>query len=510
MYQLFLGNMTFTVLLAVTAIVVGRILGPADYGLYSVALIVPPFLFTAIRLGLDSAATRYAAKLRSEGKDPEAVSFVHAATVFGTLIAAGATLGFVGLSGWIANTVVDRPQLGGVAIPIAMVSVIGQAAYSITDYGITGLGKFDRSALLQAAQGVTKLVASVGLVLLGYGVAGAVLGYTASFAVSGSIGFAYVAWLAKGRWPRGMRGVVGTGVRYAFPIYVSTLVSGFVTPVLYTAMALSVSNAQIGGYAEASTFNNLMGLLTYPITTALFPLFSSSVLDQGNIRRTYQKAVRYTALFVTPVAAFIMAYSGPLMVALYGGAYAFASTYLALFAVISLLAGVGSLAWNSLLNGTGRTRDALWTTAVGSVVSVASGGALIGVLGASGAIVGLIAGGSASLVVGAWMVRRDIGTGPQVGKVWKFYLASGLAAGLSLPAQWLIVIPAAALVTGAALFVLVFIPLLAAFSALDRGDTDELGGFLRFSGLASRAFELAVRYYEWSLAALHGRGTPSD
>ncbi|HUK80041.1 MAG TPA: oligosaccharide flippase family protein, partial [Nitrososphaerales archaeon] len=98
MYHLFLGNTAFTLLLAVTAIVVGRILGPGGYGLYTVALIVPSFLFTAVRLGLDSAATRYAAWLRSEGKEQEAVSFVYATMFFGVVIATATSLVFVGLS----------------------------------------------------------------------------------------------------------------------------------------------------------------------------------------------------------------------------------------------------------------------------------------------------------------------------------------------------------------------------------------------------------------------------
>lgn len=508
MYQLFLGNMTFTLLLAVTAIVVGRILGPSGYGLYTIALIVPPFLFTAVRLGLDSAATRFAARLSSEGKREEAVSFVHAATVFGTVVAAAATLCFVGLSGWLASSVVARPQLGPVIIPIALASVIGQAAFNISDLGLTGLGKFDRSAALQALQGGTKLVASIGLVLLGFGVAGAVAGYTVSFVLSGAAGLAYVAWLAKGKLPKGMKGVIGTSMRFALPIYASTLVSGFVTPVLYTIMALTVSNSQIGGYAEAGTFNSLMGLLSYPITTALFPLFSRSAFEEGSLRRTYAKAVRYTALFVTPVAAFIIAYSAPLMVTFYGSAYAFASSYLALFAVTSLLAGVGSLAWNALLNGIGRTRDALWTTALGSVVSVAVGGTLIGGMGAPGAIVGLVSGGGVSVAVGTWMVRRDLGEWPRVGGVWKFYLAAGVAAGLSYPVSWLIPVHWVALVLGAVVFVLLFVPLMAMLSALDRGDVKELEGFLGFSPLVLRVFGAGVRYYDLAHAALRGRGTP--
>ncbi|MDE1858185.1 MAG: oligosaccharide flippase family protein [Thaumarchaeota archaeon] len=509
MYHLFLGNLAFTLLLAVTAIIVGRVLGPSGYGLYTVALIVPPFLFTAVRLGLDSAATRFAARLSSEGKGAEAVSFVHAMAVFGTVVAAAAAVGFLGLSGWIANTVVDRPELGGVVIPIALVSVLGQAAYNITDLGMTGLGRFGRSALLQALQGAVKLGASVGLVLLGYGVAGAVAGYTASFVVSGGIGLGYVAWLARGKLPVGAMAAVGMGVRYAFPICVAALVSGFVTPALYTVMALTGSNTQIGGYAEAGMFNSLMALLTYPITTTLFPLFSANTLDRGSLGRTYQKAVAYTALLVTPVAAFVMVFAGPLMVTIFGGAFAFASPYLALFAATNLLAGAGSLAWSALLNGVGRTRDALWTSALGSAVSVATGAVLVGAVGAPGAIVGLTAGGAVSLGVSTRMVGRELGVWPRGGRLWRFYAASGASAALSWPASWLVPVPALALGCGAVLFVLLLIPLLALLSALDGAEVRELRGFLGFSPAILRAFGVAVRYYEASSRAFRrGRAQP--
>ena len=77
MYQLFLGNTTYTLLLAVTAIVVGRILGPDRYGLYTVALIVPTFLFMAVRLGFDSSFVR--ARMHGRGRQPRllALSLAH-------------------------------------------------------------------------------------------------------------------------------------------------------------------------------------------------------------------------------------------------------------------------------------------------------------------------------------------------------------------------------------------------------------------------------------------------
>ena len=501
-YHLFVGNTIYTLLIAVTAIVVGRILGPPNYGLYTVALIVPPFLFTAVRLGLDSAATRFAARLRSEGKEQEAVSFVYATTIVGVVIATVSSLVFVGLSGWIANSVVDRPELGAV-IPIAMISVLGQAAFYITDLGMTGLGRFDLAALIQALQGVAKLAVSVVLVEAGFGVAGAVGGYTGSFVLSGCLGVAYIAWLARGRLPHGIWADFKVGVRYGFPIYLSTLAGGFVAPVITTVLALTVSNTQIGGYSAASTFNALIALFTYPISTALFPLFSKRVDDLRTLSDPYQTSVRYTAILVVPVTSFIIAFSSPLLVTVYGRAYAFGAPFLGWFAATSLLAGLGSLAWGPLLNGIGRTRDALWTTALGSLVSVGGGVGLIEVLGVTGAIIGTLIGGAVSLAVGTWLVARRLDAKLRLPRVWKFYATSGLAAGLSWPLSWLIHTPELSLGTGAVVFLILFVPILAIFSALSEEDLNELRGFMGFSKFVSRPLEAAISYYQASLRLFH-------
>jgi stage V sporulation protein B len=502
MYDLFLGNISYTILLAVTAIVVGRILGPAMYGLYTVALIAPSFLFTVVGLGLDSTATRFAARLRSEGKQEEAVSFVYVMSIFGVVIATASSLIFIGLSGWIATDFFNRPELGAVIIPIAMLSVVGQAAFSITDLGMTGLGRFDRAALVQALQGAMKLVVSVGLVLLGFGVAGAVAGYTASLIVTGVLGVAYIAWLARRRLPRGMKSDIKVGMKYGFPIYLSLLASGFAVPAINTALALTVSNTQIGGNSAASTFTTLIGFFTYPISTSLFPLFSQKVEDLSLLGKPYQTSLRYTALLVTPVTTFMIAFSGPLIVTFWGEAYGFGTTYVALYALTGLLAGVGSLAWYSLLNGIGRTGDNLVTTALGSAVSVVSSVALIRVAGVSGAISGQVVGGVVTLAIGTWMVKRRLHTGLGLIRVWKFYVASGLAALLSWPLSWLIYTPELAVAAGALAFVLLFIPLLALFRALDEADIEALRRYLEFSAVISKPLEALIWYYKLALSAL--------
>jgi O-antigen/teichoic acid export membrane protein len=286
-------------------------------------------------------------------------------------------------------------------------------------------------------------------------------------------------------------------VSYGWPVYLSTLASGFVAPAINTVLALTVSNSQIGGYALATTFSTLITLFTYPISTALFPLFSRRIDDHRSLGSTYRTAVWFTGLLVVPVASFVIAFSSPLMVTFYGRAYAFGSGYLALLGSIYLLAGIGSLAWSSLLNGIGHTRDVLMTTAVGSVVSVAGAIVLIQSMGVTGAIVGLVIGNVVMVALGTWMVRRRLETGLGLASTWKFYLAAALASGVCYPLSWLIRTPELSLVAGAAAYLILFIPFLALLKTMTKDTLGALRGYLGFSPIVSRPLDLAMRYYEF-------------
>ena len=496
MYHLFLGNTTFTLIIALTAIIVGRILGPDGYGLYTVALILPPFIFNAVRLGLDTAATRYAARLESEGRGREANQFVLAMVIVEVGVAMLATLVFLGLSGVLASTVLNRPGIAGSILPMAMLSVVGQAAYTVTTSGLVGLGMYGRAALFQVAQGVAKLVVSVGLVLLGYGVLGAVAGYTIAFIVSGVLGIILVIGISGAAIPKGLKADVSMGLRYGWPVYISILASGFVAPAINTALALTVPNSQIGGYSAANTFLSLIALFTYPISTALFPLFSRRMDDNAAMGGLYRTSVWFTGLLVVPVTSFIIPFSSPLIVTFYGRAYSFGAEYLALLAAISLLAGVGSLAWSAVLNGIGHTRDVLATTALGSVVSVALAVLLIPTVGVPGAIEGQIMGNVVMLAIGTLMVRRRMGVGLGLSSVWKVYVSAILTAIVCYPLSWLIRTPEVSLVAGAVAYIVVFVPVLALLRTLDRGSKDALRGYLGFSPVISKPLSLAIRYYE--------------
>jgi O-antigen/teichoic acid export membrane protein len=66
-YFLFLGNTSSLIIMAVTVIVAAKFLGPENYGLYSVTLIVPTFLVSVCDLGTSPALTRFSAQFHVDG-----------------------------------------------------------------------------------------------------------------------------------------------------------------------------------------------------------------------------------------------------------------------------------------------------------------------------------------------------------------------------------------------------------------------------------------------------------
>jgi O-antigen/teichoic acid export membrane protein len=183
------------------------------------------------------------------------------------------------------------------------------------------------------------------------------------------------------------------------------------------------------------------------------------------------------------------------MVTFYGKAYSFGAEFLVVFAAVNLLVGLGSLAWSALLNGIGHTRDALVSTAIGSVASVFSAILLIDEFGTVGAITGQIVGTAVMLGVGVWMIKRRLGFSLGLASPWKIYLSSLIAALVSFPIAWFVTQPEISLVFGAVIFVIVFIPVLAVFRTMNAEAIDSLRAYLGFSKVVSRPLEVAIRYY---------------
>jgi O-antigen/teichoic acid export membrane protein len=144
----------------------------------------------------------------------------------------------------------------------------------------------------------------------------------------------------------------------------------------------------------------------------------------------------------------------------------------------------------------GETRKYLVASVVGSVIVLAGSTVLSPVLGVYGVILASVAGSAVSLVVAWGMIGRRLGSNVTLLKVWRVYLASGVAAVLVYPVSFLHLHPIIVTVIGGALFLVLVIPVMALIKAVSRQDMLALDSLFRGVRPVSRLFGLVSRYYE--------------
>ncbi|MEM2093582.1 MAG: oligosaccharide flippase family protein, partial [Candidatus Bathyarchaeia archaeon] len=122
-FHLFWGGSLATVLSAVCAILVARLLGPEQYGVYSLALIVSGFLMLFTDYGVSQALTRFIALHKSRDEPHRIIPLLRTGLAFNV-----ATCLIIFLVGFIlaeplTNLLINRPEMA-ILVRITMILVL--------------------------------------------------------------------------------------------------------------------------------------------------------------------------------------------------------------------------------------------------------------------------------------------------------------------------------------------------------------------------------------------------
>jgi O-antigen/teichoic acid export membrane protein len=411
-FQLLIGVAASTIIMAVGTVVLTRLMLPAEYGLYGVALI-PSYMINLFRdWGMNSAMTKYIANLRAAGKDVEIRDVIVAGFFFE--VATGVILSLLSffLANFIASAIFHRPESALLITIVSATTFAGSllAAAQSTFVGFERMGLNSFTVIIQA---VVKTAIGPALVILGYGVLGAIIGYTLSFATAGIIGIVtlyLVLFRRLGSLRSNEREVLKTMkimLRYGAPLSISAILLGVVAQFQAFMMATYASDVMIGNYSAAFNFSVLLTFFTIPISTVLFPAFAK--LDpQGEhtiLKAVFSSSIRYTGVLLAPATMAIMVLSGPMVNTLFGERYAFAPFFLTLIVIGNLFTILGNLSLNSLLAGLGETKMLMKQSVVTLIFGLFLAFVMIPTLGVTGVIVGGFLAGLPSMFWGlhwAW------------------------------------------------------------------------------------------------------------
>jgi O-antigen/teichoic acid export membrane protein len=504
---LFVGNASSTVILAVGAIIVARLLGPSSYGLYTLTIVIPSLLISLSDAGINFALIRLPARLRAEGDHARANRLIRLGFLFKLAISAVAFLICYAGSTVIATTILNRPDLAPF-LRLASVMIVFQALVDAASNAFVGQDLMQYSASVQIMQAILKGTLGPAFVLIGLGITGAILGYVLSLAAAGLTG-ATLLFTRCARSPgrtidsaSELRELLG----YGLPLYLAAIFGVFLAQYQNIVLAHFASNVEIGNFGATWNFTSLMMILVYPITTAVFPMFSK--MDPKNQRsdlaRGFVLAVKYTSLLMIPASVVVMVFSRDLIYLTYGGSYTFAPQYLVVLSALYLLTGMGYMILGSFLSGVAETGIVLRASILTLAVYLPLGPALTWLWGPLGLLVAYILSTAASTVYGVNRASVRFGVRPDLKASGRILLA---ALGAAVPTIALILLVATGigmvnLIVGGVLYLVAYLTLAPILGAVAPQDISNLGTILRKTRTVATLAKPVLAYEARILSAL--------
>jgi stage V sporulation protein B len=404
---IFAGNTLSTVILTVASVIIARLLGPSNYGLYSVALIVPSLMLLFTDFGVKSALVRFTAKFHSEGEN----KLIGGLVKTGLLSQLAASILMFLLTFLLADTfaihLFNRPDISSL-IRLSSLLVIGNVLVLTSNNIFIGLDKMDMAALISVTRATVKIIFAPILIILGFSVVGTLVSHILGYLTAGVIGTLIAIRILKhpkytsSDNPNFIPNLI-LMIRYGIPLYTSTLVAGLLSQYQSVILAWFTMNVEIGNYSAATMFLAAIMLITNPISTALFPAFSKldPNRDLHDLRSLFKNSLKYTLILVIPASTFIAVNSKELITFFYGSTFTEAPLYLTLYSITFLYTGF-SLVLGSFFNGVGRTDISLKTTLIQLPTIILLAPTLTWLYKVQGFIIALIISGMPPLAYLAW------------------------------------------------------------------------------------------------------------
>jgi O-antigen/teichoic acid export membrane protein len=511
-FKLFIGVSVSSIVTAVSLILVLRLLGdPDEYGIITTALIFPAILSLFKDWGTNSAMVKYLAQYRSENKTHSVKNVMVTGLLFELVTGVLLTLLCFLLADFLATSVFQLPE-AKVLIEVASLTILADSFLKVSQSTFIGLERMEFHSLTLILNSSIRCFLAPLLVVLGYGIMGAIQGQIVAQLTAGIIGiiifyFTFFRNPEKTTWSElNITGTLKTLLRYGLPLSVSVVIAGFLPQFYNTLLTQSFTIANstnyttaLGNFQAAVNFTVIITFFTVPIVTVLFPAFSKLKAEEEKktLRLVFQSSVKYGALLTLPVTLMIMVLSEPLVFAVVGTEYTDAPFFLTLYSIIYLYAALGNLSLGNFLNGQGKTqitmRMALLTLCMGLLL----GWILITQFGVVGLIVTHSIASLPSLFAGLWWIRKHFGATVDFASSAKILLASGIAALVTylLLSQlnygyWI------ELVTGGICFLAVYLVTAPLIRAVDKKDVRNLREMLSSLGPLSYIFNIPLEIIE--------------
>jgi stage V sporulation protein B len=525
-FHLLLGVVGSTVIMALGTLVLQGLLSVDEVGLYGMAMIPATIINYFRDWGVNSALTKTIANLRGEDKEAQIHDAIYSGVLFELI--SGAILALVCFAIASPLALIISPENASqltVYISILSLSIFAGALTSAAQGIFIGFERMKLNSFTAVLQAIVKTALGPLLIVLGFGVLGAITAATVSIVVGAIISGLIVYYslfkpLRKCKTGRcDIKATLKPMLKFGLPLTFATIVIGVIPQVFAFTMSIYAGTWMMGNYFAAINFAVLLGFVSIPVTTALFPVFArlNPEKEPDLVKTVFASSVKYTSLLLVPATFMIITLSIPLVNTLFpangimqslfvvGAAskFPFAPIFLALSVTVNLLVLVGNISLGTFQSGIGKTRQIMYQSTLSLLAGIPLAYFMVAyfaqVGGPSFAVIGGILGAlMASLpgtiwgIVWCWRnyhVKADFVTSG------KILLASLLASGAAYLLISLVSLPYVVLLAaGFVVFVLVYLAVAPFLGAVNHVDIENFRVMFSGLGVVSKVLGIVLLY----------------
>lgn len=389
------SNIFFTVGRIVSAVIafffsfiLARLLQPYNFGLYSFALVVVGFFTIFTDLGLNSVVTRFAAEYMSR-KDAGRTKSLLITILKYKIIIIMATGGFICLfPEQISSFIFNKPEAGFIVFLSGTILMVN-SLFSFLHNVFSGMKNFAFVSVLQISESALKFVIVLTLVVSGMSVEGSLYGLIATYLILVVVS-TLVFYRKYGSLIEARKGEIEKSILMKFGAWVliATVLASLDAIIDQFMISMMLPVEEIGFYRIAYTWM-WSAIFVVPIAgQVMYPYFSSAE-NREQLSSMFFRSVRYSCMFIFPIAFLLSAYSTPLILFLYKESFIKAASPLSILAFASIPITL-SMILTTYFNGVKKPEIVTKIISVMIFVNIVLNYLLIGLYGITGASIAIL------------------------------------------------------------------------------------------------------------------------
>jgi O-antigen/teichoic acid export membrane protein len=329
-----IGQIVTTVLGAALIFLLARLLGPEQYGLLFLAISILGFTKIFSEAGVANSGARYIAEYKEDATGQ--IRHILRTSLLYNLVTIFVVVTVFIIGHRYIATMFNEHELTSLLLYGVLFIVFG----TLTTYTRTipqGFEEIQLSALIHVLNIFGRFVFAIGLVILGYGVWGALTGYIVGYALVSIPGLLALD-LRFYRYLE-VNSSIEPGLRkriaeYSAPLTVTSAATGVSTYIDTILIGFFLNPASVGFYILAKQFSQFVETPAHALGFSLAPTYGAEKA-QDDVQRAsnvYETSLRYTLVFYIPAAGGLVLIAEPMI------RYVFSPEYLAAVPVLRILA----------------------------------------------------------------------------------------------------------------------------------------------------------------------------